>query len=104
MFKSERDFSFDEKVLAAVYEHTEVEGKNVWMPTIIDHFQGELSVNAVLSALIRLHESKIIGTKWGKVRDKKVKTICIFIRSGHGNLVYAKELYTMIQKVKISNN
>ncbi len=102
--ESEKDFSSDVRVLAAIYEYTKVRKENIWSPTIVDHFEGKLSVDAIFAALMRLRESAIIGTRWGEVSGKEGTVICIFIKKGHGNIPYAKNFYEMIQKVKMNNN
>jgi len=100
--KSEDDFSSDVRVLAAIYEYTEVKKKRIWSPTIIEHFEGKLSVDSVFASLTRLHDQAVIGTEFGSIEERRA--LCVFIRRGHGNIPYAKKFYEMIKKVKETNN
>jgi len=98
--KSENDFSSDARILAKIYEYTEIKKKSIWLKGLYYCFRGKLSKDAVDRSLMRLHDLTIIDSDWGRANDSSGQVRCLFIKKGHGNLEKAREFYEMIQEIK----
>ena len=98
--KSEKDFSSDVRVLAKIYEYTEIKKELIWLKRLYYCFCGKLSRDTIDRSLMRLRDLTVIHSDWRKVYDVNGQVRCLFIRNRHGNLRKAREFYEMIREIK----